>query len=334
MDKQSYQLTVFVGSVDEATANQAKNFNDTAFLVDFNNCEDFLNSKLEQDTTVYTSLGDLPGDLHSVWKLLTLADSVVYCPTDSWNDSRKLDVFDPTSSVQGLTEHLLMLLHDQSKIKNFNRNNIVPDPDPVVGHRCSNDKQVWLVGCSITHGIGVNSDQRYGELVAKELQLPCSFLTKPGSSIEWSAGQILRSDIRPEDMVIWGITSVERITHFHNNTLMNITDRSYTVDKSIQSIVPMQNLLSQNTFYKHIYSIKKVINFCKINNVRLILVGLLTSPTCLRFLTGIPNFFQYPYNYNFSKDSITSSFEDLGSDNRHPGPKQHIKYKDFILSSL
>ena len=36
--------------------------------------------------------------------------------------------------------------------------------------------QLWCVGCSITHGVGVNANERSGMLIADYLKLPVSFL--------------------------------------------------------------------------------------------------------------------------------------------------------------
>lgn len=332
MKKLNYHLTVFVGDTDDSVSTSAQEYDSLAFLLDFNNYEDFFNNELLNDTTVYTSLGDLPKDPTIMQNLLLAADEIFYCPPTQWSDKKSIDVVFPTSCIQGLTEHFLLTLPSNKKIHNFDRNNLVPDPVLLVDQRQSDESQLWITGCSISHGTGVELNERYGHLVADALKMPCSFLTRPGSAIDWSADQIVRSDIRPGDIVIWGITANGRLTFVHDNTLVQgITNRSYDIEKSLESIVPEKTLISQNTFYKHIYSIKQVINFCNKCQARLIIVGLLTSDSTVRYLAKHPEYHHYNYQLAYQNNSISRTFKDVGSDKLHPGPMQHKLYADFIL---
>jgi len=338
MKKQNFQLTVFLGDVSENVATQALQSDDSAFLLDFNNCLEFLNNELTSNTTVYTSIGDMANNVSPLWTLLNSADSVVYCPPAVWSDGKDVDPLSPTSSIQGFTEHLLLML-PQDKVVGLDRNQLSADPMPLVDGRRSEYPQLWVAGCSITHGVGVDPSQRYGQLLADELNLPCSFLTRVGSAIDWSSDQILRSDIRTGDTVVWGLTSTERLTYIHDQELLHgITAKSYIINKQLEKIVSATTLLSQNTFYQHMYSINRVINFCKTTKVKLVIVGLLTSAACLRHLTNTPFFYPYPYPPDFtdfnSKFVNFLNFADIGTDNLHPGPEQHSLYKNFILSLI
>lgn len=333
MIKNNFRLTIFFGDVFELTAKLAYDFDNTAFLVDVDNCSSFLSTELKNNVTIYTSLGDLYNNLPIAWDLLTSADEIVYCPPDVWSDKKSIDITNPTGSIHGLTEHLLLKLPKHIKIKNFNVDNLIPDIIPLVDKRKSNNTQLWFAGCSITHGVGVDTEQRYGELIAKELQLPCSFLTRPGSSIDWASDQIIRSDVRPGDIVVWGLTAIERLTYVHNNQLLNgINYQSYKINKNLEKIVPLSALLSENTFYNHIYSIERAVNFCKVSKAKLLIVGLLISDSCLRYVADKSYFHCYSYPISFDNQNIIAfNFSDYGSDKRHPGPEQHKLYKDFIL---
>lgn len=338
MKKQNFRLTVFFGDVFENVAIQALQSDNSAFLLNFNNCVEFLNNELRKDTTIYTSIGDLNGNVSQLWQLLNLADAVVYCPPTVWSDGKTVDVFSPTESTQGYSEHWLLML-PQNKVFNFDRSRLSTNPVPLVDRRRSEEPQLWVAGCSITHGMGVDSSQRYGQLVADELNIPCSFLTRIGSAIDWASDQIIRSDIRTGDTVIWGLTSANRLTYIHNQKLLEgINANSYIFNNQLEKIVSASTLLSQNTFYHHMYSIDRVINFCNIIKVKLIIVGLLTTDSCLRHLSNTPSF--YPYNYLPSVTDDESKFvnfhnyADLGTDFQHPGPIQHSLYKDFILSII
>ena len=335
MEKLNHLLTVFVGDTDNSVSISAKQHDPMAFLLDFNNYQDFFNNALSKNTTVYTSPGDLPKDIGILWKLLTVADKVIYCPSTEWTDNKHIDTVFPTSCMQGLTEHLLLILPDKEKVQNLDYTKLVPDPIPLRDQRIVDTPQLWCVGCSISHGIGVAPTERYGDLISKKLEIPCSFLTRPGSAIDWAADQILRSDIRKGDIVMWGITSANRLTFVHENKLLTgITANSYKVIPNLNSIVPEKTLLSQNTVYKHIYSIKQVINFCNKCQATLLMIGLIPSDNTIRYLATLPEYHHYQYQQKYHNDIFKTIFEDYGNDGEHPGPAQHKLYADFILDLI
>lgn len=338
MNKQNYTLTIFLGDVFESTAKVALAYDPGATLIDYENLNSVINKTLINDTVYYTSLGDVgAGNYLILMDLLYSATNVVYCPPEKWSDGATVDILDPTSSIQGQTEDVLLRLPANVKVSNFSKEHLVHDPRPLVDHRQSDRPQIWIAGCSISHGVGVDSSERYGQLLAEDLKMPVSFLTRPGSAIDWAADQILRSEIREGDIVIWGLTSIERITFVHNHCLeTGITNTTYQNGKNqrLEKIVPQKTLFSQNTFYTHIYSIDQVTNFCKKCKAILIIVGLLTSGAELRFLASNPYFHNYTYKTSVNNSASLFNFNDTGDDNQHPGPKQHTLYKDFILSLI
>ena len=127
----------------------------------------------------------------------------------------------------------------------------------------------------------------------------------------------------------------KRVTFIDNQKLLSgVTANSYIVNKQLEKIIPKTNLISQNTFYQHMYSIDRVINFCKITKAKLLIVGLLISDSCLRHLANTPSFYPYPYTPNCDHPINLAKFVDLGTDQSHPGPEQHVLYKNFILSLI
>lgn len=332
MNKQNFTLTVFVGDVDESLAQSAKMHHEDAFLIDYNNINDFIESTLCKDTTVYTALGDLPKDCRFFVDLCMSADQIFYSPPDYWSDGTTLSEFDPTRSVQGHTEHLLLLFSLHVPVYGLSIP-LTHQPIELVDKRKTTQPQVWVAGCSISHGVGVNDNQRYGSILSDQMNVECSFLTRPGAAIDWASDQILRSDITSGDTVIFGITSCERLTYVHGGKLLKgITAITYDIHPSIGKIIPQHNLLTENTFFQHTAAIDRVINFCSKSNVTLILFGVLshTSPNLFRFLNNKHNFFQFPYKFGADSDLC---FEDLGSDALHPGPKQHESYAKFIKNN-
>lgn len=334
MNNTQTKLIIFLGDVNDSVTAEAKKLDQSAYLLDRSNYKEFLQQKTNKNTVVYTSLGDLPKDLKVVYHILLQADQIVYCPPDQWSDRKQLDILDPGKSIQGLTEIMLSMLPDSIQIINYNP--IVPDAVILRDQRKTNDPQIWNVGCSITHGVGVAPDQRFGQLLSDELNLPCSFLTRPGSAIDWAADQILRSDIRKGDIVIWGITSPDRFTYIHDNKLLaGVTAQSYESFPEYEKIVSFKNLYVQNTFYRHFYAIQQVTNFCKKIKAHLILVGLMSGGYSIqRLINAQKNYVSVDYEYNFKDLSIETKYIDLGTDNEHPGPQQHLKYKQIILQKL
>jgi hypothetical protein len=334
MKKCGYRLTIFIGDVDKSLAESAQMYDPTAFLIDYDNCETFIDLDLEQDTTVYTSLGDLPKDLNVLVELLNLADDIIYCPPKYWSDKKTIDIIHPTDCIQGLTEDLLFTVSSDIEISNLNLRSKISDPVELVDKRMTDQAQLWVAGCSVSHGEGVDSSQRYGYLISSKLNMQCSFLTQSGSSIQWAADQILRSDIRAGDIVIWGMTENDRIPYVHDNELLYVTNTKYKTEKNLEYIIPKKTLLSENTFYQNTHAIEHVINFCEKAQAKLLIIGILTSPSTLRYLANKKQYHHYIYKRNFSNNRFDRYFKDLGTDNRHPGPEQHNLYKEFILNLI
>jgi hypothetical protein len=286
---------------------------------------------------VYTSLGDLSKDISQVLNLLSCADKIFYCPPMVWSDKKPVDVTDPTNSIQGMTETLLQLLPDSVKVAGLPTFDFVKDTPIVLSDlRKTDQSQLWIAGCSISHGIGVEKTETYGSLLADVLGLECSFLTRPGSAINWAADQILRSDINSGDIVVWALTNWCRITHVHNHKLLpGVNGLSYETFPEYHDIISFDNLFSHQTYYNHLYSIQQVINYCQKIGAKLLLVGLAPGNFALvNFLKSQKNYIPIPYQTSYQENMLLQKFIDLGSDAMHPGPKQHKEYKKIILNFL
>jgi hypothetical protein len=333
MNNQSAKLTLFVGDTCNFLAISAKKYSADAFLLDHSNYKLFFDTQITKDVTIYTSLGDLPKDLQIFINLCKLADQIFYCPPNTWSDNSVLNDSDPSSSIQGFTEHLLQIVSLHTPVYGLEIP-LLQEPVPLVDNRKSISPQLWVAGCSISHGTGVLPNQRYGKLLSDNLDLECSFLTRPGAAIDWASDQIIRSDIKCGDTVVFGITTVQRLTYIDNKKLVvGVNHSTYNSNPSVEKILPIHNLLTENTFYQHVLSIERVINFCNKVGAKLLLVGILTNlnPNMLRFLKTKKNFCQIPYALNANN---LLQFTDLGSDNSHPGPLQHQLYADTILKHL
>lgn len=190
---------------------------------------------------------------------------------------------------------------------------------------------LWTVGCSVTYGYGVTDNDRWGKLLSDKLNLPEVRLSCPGSSIYWAADQILRADIRTGDIVVWGVTDQARFDYAKDWKLISKPASHYDeipkdlrywdlnyFDSSTQTLVCARNIL-------------QVINFCKKIRATLCIANLLDE-------TWLPIIFKETHNFIDFGDDFTEAgmlkFIDLGSDNNHPGPKQHQQYAEKIFNFI
>ena len=338
-------INIYIGDTSENLAIAARTADPTAFLIDHSNFKEFLDSP-KDNSTVYTSLGDLPKILtgtkkvpnynNAVYSLLDLADNIYYCSPDIWTDNKTIDLTNVTNSLQGLTEYILYEFKQQkNNVYNLDLSNYSSQVyTELVDVRKTNNQQLWISGCSISHGVGVDTNQRYGQLVADELNLPVSFLTAGGSSISWAIDQIVRSDICSGDIVILGLTQEVRFPYWTtDNNLWHITinhrDQAQRLSSTnLTSDIIDRLITDDNCFYQSIIRIHQLVNFCNKIDAKLLIFGLLSSQSLALHLNNINNFVYYK---NFESPNCNV---DQGTDGYHPGPIQHKLYADFCQATL
>lgn len=315
-------LELFVGDIDYSLSESAKQYDQNAYLIDSNNYDQL------HTGVAYTSIADLP-TLLAFSALLTQADKIIYAPPKSgiWSDSVR-----GVSKQKEWTENYLsghLLKHDKI-IQNFT----IPIPDDFINitkmhERISDKQQLWISGCSVSNGYGVTTDQRYANIIASKLNMPLINLSADAASILWSGNQILMSDIKQDDIVIWGISTTSRFPYYdwENKKLNHIT-----LENKIQQFSFDDRFLVDFTLvYLSINSILSVKNFCKNVGAKLVLAGVLASFELARYLKDTP---EYIHLHNFWGHDITEVFIDTGFDGLHPGPETHQWYADQILNFL
>ena len=317
-------ITVFVGDTTEYLAAAAKQHDIDASLITTKNY------KRIRPGTYYTSIGDLTTSEKFV-AVLEQADTIIYTPPiESWSSSQTKDQTEYWLTVMRAFEHKKIINIDDLRLPLLDKFLHLTDK------RTSDDLQVWIAGCSISHGVGVEKFQRYGQLIANQLQQPVSFLTKSGSAISWAADQILRSDIRKGDTVIWGLTGVNRKTWFNDNDdVMHINLNWWNpvymfVNCAPHTSVTLDQLWEQDRSYDAITKIYQVVNFCNKLEVKLYLAGILLD--IQQYSINLENFVSF---YNKIEKSDPWQFLDIGTDpQRHPGPLTHQWYADKILEKI
>jgi hypothetical protein len=309
-------ITILVGDVTEYLSIEAFKIDKSATLITEQNFTNLPHG------TYYTSLGDF-STLKNFVDTLDQADTIVYCPPVVWSDYSAIN----DSYMKKYTIFYCIFFKDKKHVKNIDNvnNNILLISD-LVDKRRSNKPQIWSIGCSVTHGDFMEKSKRYGQLVSDHFNLPISFLTLGGSSIEWAADQILRSDIKKNDVIIWGITSADRLMHYRDHKVEHIRPDNL-------SRYPLFNhILFDTEFnkFKALTRIHQVVNFSNKIGSHLFLANILGS-SMTEELSNLPNYTQLFGFFGFNADNMYLDFAD---DERHPGPLTHRWYADQLIKKI
>ena len=314
-------IHIFVGDCDEDLAKAARHHDPRAFLIDSVMYQKLAKGQLPDRFVAYTSLADLPKNTENdfpLWNILQSADIITYHPPKVWSDQSKSFNLWP---AQRMTEFLLSeIQREKNNVRGLNLEHYASTEWlPVRANRVHDGAQLWVAGCSISHGVGVAADERYGHLLSRQFDLPVSFLTQSGSSIPWAADQLLRADIRSNDTVVWGITSEYRQTSLINNTIVHRPLWRIDVSDN-RTFCDIENL-----FYLGLIALHQVHNHINQIGARLVLLPLLCSENIKLRLLHCPEYCAVPY---------AERYLDLGTDREHPGPGQHQVYADLVYNFL
>lgn len=300
---------LFVGDTTFELFSAAQRYNPFTKLITSENISDLPNI-----STGHISLGDVTIDEFKY--ALDLADELYYVPFNSAN--------------QSLKRKTLIWLRYQSHRKpvhNLPKISTSPMLD-LIDLRKTEKAQLWVAGCSFTYGVGVSQHERWGDVLASLLDLPVSTLAQPGSSIRWAADQILRSDIRKDDIVVWGVTGASRFPYYHTK-IDHICLNYYQKNPRFNSLINQKVIVSDHVLYESLISIDQVIHYCSILGCKLVL---------MYFYLDIEGHQDYILEH-LSKFDIYIDFSkptpiDYGTDGEHPGPKQQEMYARTIYKFL
>jgi len=313
------EFHLIIGDTLPELGNYAQFCDSSAYLIDCQNIND------DHSGTAYTSLGDLSGVDELFW-LLSKTTEITYHPPKKWSDKKSES---NKYSMAWFTIHYIKLASNLYNIKT----NYLPEMSvvsPPVEYRQTESTQLWVGGCSTTFGIGVRKDQRYANIIAEKFNLPVSVLARPGAANVWIADQLLRSDIRSGDIVVFGVTTYNRITIFNNHQLYHVNTQFLSDHKNDFPELNIFQLESDSRIYDSLSAIDEVINFCSKQNAKLILIGIHANLELSVELSKYPNFVFC--HGKFGAD-FRDGWKDVGDDvAKHPGPKTHQMYADLIIS--
>lgn len=312
---------LYVGPTNNSLSIYAKERHPNAVLItkDIN---------LDNVKNGYVSLGDFD-DIYN-FKITIEKFDIIEFVDSGWSAE---DYQERTTVLEHLYQYKLL---DTKKIigLDLSDDDILPK---LVDIRTSNNSQLWVVGCSITEGVGVSKDQRWGHLLSKQLTMPVSYLALSGTSVSWAVDQIIRSDIRKDDIVCWLLTGVNRHHMYYDNHWHQLTGTEWPDNPELKMLINKNILVSDHAVAHACSQIEHAVRYLRSVGCKFILS---TAP--LNIIEHRMRLYKYLSNnvpeFTLSSDNNgiegPKSYIDLGSDSEHPGPKQHKLYADLFLKSI
>lgn len=246
-------------------------------------------------------------------------------------DETFLKIIPPTSvsSYLYLFNKLKTQSHKTTGIEWIDKFNLSLFQSPI--SRTTDSRQLWIVGCSITQGVGVQFDSSYPILLSKKLNLPLQLLAKSGSSIEWQSDLIARADIKAGDIVIWGITSYSRISFMSDESYDSCPVRHYPLINNALNYWNLNYFDSPSLAALTFKSIFKIQRLCEEIGAKLYLANFLDPCWSSLLYNNMSNYINFVDQLD---EQGLVKFLDLGIDNLHPGPRQHQHYADKLFELI
>ena len=274
------------------------------------NPESKLISKYEENLQpgdYHTSLGDLSVD--QIIKLSRQFDCIQFesqgFDTTSTVYKESLTLFRYLTTNTTSTTHEIEEFTDHSQIKNR--------PDQPV---------LWVFGCSHSHGVGLRPGElRYGEWLAQHLDLPLKLITKPGSSLNWSHRHLFNAALKPQDIVVWQLTTPGRISQFNGKHVKEI------VLNGSKNRVLVDSISNEQLYFNQLNLLNTGMKFLKLIGCR----AVITSITDFGY-----NYYDYVSEYVKYPEYCSSYglYLDRGTDGMHAGPLSHKAIAERILKHL
>jgi hypothetical protein len=256
----------------------------------------------------HTSLGDLA--MHELLSIIHMFDSVEYV------DNNFVDGEEITLDTLNFLSFINTQLHVKNSPDTKNVLSFAEHPDIKLNY---NESTLWVYGCSHSHGTGLtDSSKIYGRHLAKELNIPLKLITKPGSSTHWSLRQLVNSNLKKDDIVVWQITSPFRLSFFNGKNVQEIALANCNNSSLIDTYTDDQ------CFFLQLSYVNIGIQYLRSVGVKFIVVSVDSR--------------DMEFNYRYSKYPefycATNFAVDLGTDNLHFGPLSHKNLANTLLTRI
>jgi hypothetical protein len=255
----------------------------------------------------HTSLGDLSNQ--EILKISKKFDTINFLKNN----------FDTNSDIYFETLLLLNSLSHQKSITGYTQPGVENLLSLDVQHR-PQEPVLWVFGCSHSYGSGLLSNElNFGQHMSAKCKMPLKLIAKPGSSISWSFRHLSDSNFRTGDIVVWQITSPERISYGFPPEEIQLSNCE---DPHI-----LETFTDQHLMFSSFSTVKQGIKFLRTQPVKFVITSI--SGKSPLFYPCLLEYTKYPeYCY------IPKIFLDRGNDQNHPGPLSHKALAQHLLDHL
>lgn len=266
---------------------------------------DNINTKLTS-TEYHTTLADLT--IHELLSIVHYFDSIEYIDNNFIKDEEiTIDTLNFLSYVN--TMHVNNFLGDE--VLSFAEHSDI--------NSSYSKSTLWVYGCSHSHGTGLNHNSKpYGNHLAEGLNLPLKLITKPGSSTHWSLRQLINSNLKKDDIVVWQITSPYRLSFFNGKHVQEI------VLANCNNRTLIETYTNEQCFFLQLSYVNIGVQYLRSIGVKFIVLCVDSR--------------DMEFNYRYSKYPefycATNFAVDRGSDNLHFGPLSHKNLANTLLNRV
>jgi len=261
----------------------------------------------------YTSVADFQNQLDTMLQVCWRFDKIIYQPPTTWSDL----------SVKDQTEQFLILLSLFKPIQNFTTIDST--------RRKTEQPQIWVAGCSWSSAVGVTEEQRWGSLLADQINMVVTVLAEGGSGNSYQVRKLLSADIRENDIVIFQVTTPHRETIFRQDGvehgMEHVIAHTFKDNPDLYKTYSPNRLDELTLVINQIKDMQNLINFSQKLKAKLLIwnpgMPIWIGEYLKNFLRDKENFYSYK-----------NKMSDFGTDGVHPGPETHKQYADFVFEKF
>lgn len=306
---------LFVGNIDESPSIEAKKFASAATLILPDNV-----NKMSDYAVAYISIGD--HSIEDFLRCLDQAKELHYAPSNQWEHDE----------TRQTTERWLMYFSHRKPVYNLppeTKNNFLKLAD----QRKSDKSQLWVVGDEIAAEIGLTPGNGVGSFLSKKLKTDASYLVDQSASIVWCSDQILRSDLRKDDKILWLLPPMGVINYYDLQVQRSIELANQAEQKSNNPQDNLEQLQNTNLMHINLAAIDRVINVTRLIGCDLVISTPPVNNAKLEseLLDYLVLQKEFVHCYADSVSYLDLNFNGAGEG---PGPLQHQKYADLFYPSL
>jgi len=226
-------------------------------------------------------------------------------------------------SVKDQTEQFLILLSLFKPIQNFTTIDST--------RRKTEQPQIWVAGCSWSSAVGVTEEQRWGSLLADQMNVAVTVLAEGGSGNSYQVRKLLSADIRENDIVIFQVTTPHRETIFRQDGvehgMEHVIAHTFKDNPDLYKTYSPNRLDELTLVINQIKDMQNLINFSQKLKAKLLIwnpgMPIWIGEYLKNFLRDKENFYSYK-----------NKMSDFGTDGVHPGPETHKQYADFVFEKF